>query len=167
MEINWANDTRKLSQLKPQRDNPRQIVKAQAKRLVESWHKFNQPDVISIGPDDTIYNGHQRYYVWLVAYGKDFEVAVRVASRPLTRREWQEFTVLMHEGATGEWDFDALADWDGVDLDDLVGWGFSLDNLFGSGLFVPDFQPVDESEQPRLDQKKPVTCPECGALFTT
>jgi hypothetical protein len=30
---------------------------------------------------------------------------------------------------------------------------------------VPNFQPVDESEQPRIDQKKPVICPECGHEF--
>jgi len=31
---------------------------------------------------------------------------------------------------------------------------------------VPDFQPVGIDEQGRLDQKKPVTCPECGHEFT-
>jgi hypothetical protein len=30
---------------------------------------------------------------------------------------------------------------------------------------VPDFQPVGVDEQGRLDQKKPVTCPECGHEF--
>ncbi|MGD8500064.1 MAG: hypothetical protein PVJ86_05425 [Phycisphaerales bacterium] len=34
-----------------------------------------------------------------------------------------------------------------------------------AGVIVPDFQPVDIGEQPRLDQKKPVICPECGAEF--
>lgn len=28
---------------------------------------------------------------------------------------------------------------------------------------VPDFQPVSGDEQPRLDRKKPVYCPHCGA----
>lgn len=31
---------------------------------------------------------------------------------------------------------------------------------------VPDFQPVGIEEQGRLDQKKPVICPECGHEFT-
>ena len=30
----------------------------------------------------------------------------------------------------------------------------------------PDFQPVDIYGQPRLDQKKPVKCPQCGAEFS-
>jgi ParB family chromosome partitioning protein len=33
------------------------------------------------------------------------------------------------------------------------------------GLTPPDFAPVDMSEQPRLDQKSPITCPECGHEF--
>ena len=32
---------------------------------------------------------------------------------------------------------------------------------------VPNFEPVGEDEQGRLDQKKPVVCPECGHEFTT
>lgn len=34
-----------------------------------------------------------------------------------------------------------------------------------AGIVPPDFVPVDASEQPRLDQKKPVTCPHCGMEF--
>lgn len=132
--LTWTNGTRKLSELTPQRDNPRQIRKEKAKRLVKSWHKFNQPDVISIGPDNKIYNGHQRFYVWQAAYGNGFEVAVRIASRPLTKREWQEFTVLMHEGTVAEWDFDTLANWEGIDVGDLVEWGFDEEFLLGAWL---------------------------------
>lgn len=35
-----------------------------------------------------------------------------------------------------------------------------------AGITPPDFEPVDASEQPRLDQKKPITCPHCGEEFT-
>lgn len=31
---------------------------------------------------------------------------------------------------------------------------------------TPNFQPVGIDEQPRLDQKKPVTCPQCGNVFS-
>jgi len=42
--------------------------------------------------------------------------------------------------------------------------GFSLDEL--NDMFViPTFEPVDKNEQPRLDQKKPVKCPNCGTEF--
>lgn len=35
------------------------------------------------------------------------------------------------------------------------------------GIIPPDFEPVGVDEQPRLDQKKPIACPECGHEFTT
>lgn len=35
-----------------------------------------------------------------------------------------------------------------------------------AGIVPPDFAPVDASEQPRLDQKAPITCPHCGEEFT-
>ena len=35
-----------------------------------------------------------------------------------------------------------------------------------SGAIIPDFEPVGIDEQGRLDQKKPVICPECGHEFT-
>ena len=44
--------------------------------------------------------------------------------------------------------------YDGDDLDDLL------------AELNPNFLPTDE-EPPRLDQKAPVTCPECGHEFTT
>jgi hypothetical protein len=34
------------------------------------------------------------------------------------------------------------------------------------GIGLPQFDPVSEDEQGRLDQKKKVTCPECGHEFT-
>jgi hypothetical protein len=49
----------------------------------------------------------------------------------------------------------------GVDLGDWwQGW-----ELVDLGVTPPDFAPTDMSEQPRLDEKKRVTCPECGAEF--
>jgi len=131
--ITWTDETRRLRDLKPQEDNPREIKRDQAERLVKSWHKFGQPDVISINPDNTILNGHQRYHVWGAAYGMDFEVAVRVASRQFTRREWQEYTVVSHEGAVGGWNWEGLAEWEGVGVEDLVGWGFDEATLLGAG----------------------------------
>lgn len=46
---------------------------------------------------------------------------------------------------------DLLASFDGADLDALLGG--------------PAFSPEDAGDQPRLDEKKMVTCPQCGAEF--
>jgi len=161
-DIEWRNETRKLADLKPQENNPRQITKPQAERLLKSWHKFSQVDTLAVGPDGEIYNGHQRYYVLLAAYDDpQMEVDVRVASRALSRREWQELTVLLHEGATGGWDWDALANWEGVDVGDLVEWGFSEEALLGAGIGLEtiEFPEYDESI---ADEVEYIECPECG-----
>lgn len=165
-DITWTNETRKLSQLIPWEHNPRLTRHEQAERMVDSLDTFGQVQTIAIGPDDGIYDGHQRKFVWSAAeqFGPDYEVDVRVSSRELTERERQQLVVYLHKGATGEWDFDELANWD-VEIDDLLEWGFSEYDLELATIKIPDFQPVDESEQPRLDQKKPVTCPECGHEF--
>jgi len=161
--ITWANERRKLSDLKPQEDNPRQIKKEQAERLVKSFDEFDQVETIAVNPDGTILNGHQRYYVLQAAYpGNEYEVDVRVASRELSRREWQKMTVYLHEGATGEWDWDALAEWDGVGVEDLVEFGFDEETLLGAGIGLEnvEFPEYDESVD---DDVKYITCPKCGA----
>ena len=162
-DITWTNERRKLSDLVPWPRNPRQIRQDQAKRLNESLADFAQVETIAIGPENEIYNGHQRLNVWAAEHGPDFEVAVRVSSRELSEKERERLTVLLHKGAAGEWDFDILAN--EFELDELLEWGFSELDLQIAGALVPDFEPVDESEQPRLDQKAPVTCPECGHEF--
>lgn len=64
-------------------------------------------------------------------------------------------------------DFDAeqlFADMQaGLPLDQL--WRKDeLDELL-AGLVAPNFEPVGIDQQPRLDQKAPVTCPHCGEEF--
>lgn len=146
-DITWTNATRRLADLIPRQNNPRQIRKPQAERLVKSRHKFGQFENITTQPDGKINNGHQRYYVWLAAFGDDFEVDVKVASRNLTEREWQEMTVLAHEGTNAEWDWDCLAGWDGVDVGDLVEWGFDEKALLGNWS-AADFLGVAKDAQP-------------------
>jgi hypothetical protein len=68
----------------------------------------------------------------------------------------------------GDWEFSALADLL-TELNtgafDMELTGFDEDELSSLMGWTPDFEPVDESEQPRLDEKKKVTCPECGCCF--
>lgn len=49
----------------------------------------------------------------------------------------------------------------GVDLSGM----WTQPELEYLGVVTPTFSPVDESEQPRLDQKAPITCPHCGMEF--
>src|SRR3990172_3724511 len=139
--VYWTNEKRKLSQLKPWPRNPRQIKSDQAKRLGESFDQFGQVETLAIGPDGEIYNGHQRLNVLMAEHGADYEVDVRVASRPLTEKEREKLTVYLHKGAAGEWDFDMLAN--GFEFGELLDWGFDEKELLGL-----DFGEDEPAEDP-------------------
>jgi len=137
-DLTWTNSTRRLSDLVPWEKNPRQIKDAGAKRLVESMDQFGQIHAIAIGPGDEIYDGHQRSFVWAACerYGPDFEVDVRVASRPLTEPEREKLVIFLHSGATGSYDWEILSAWDsttlkswGLDEGQLRGWNDDAANL--------------------------------------
>jgi hypothetical protein len=119
--LTWHEERRRLGDLRARPDNPRQIGEDEARRLVRSYGEYEQPVPMLVNPDGTLLDGHQRLDVWLAEYGPEFEVDVRIPSRPLTQREWQRLTVYLHRGATGSWDWDKLAAWDG---DDMLEWGF-------------------------------------------
>ena len=125
--IVWTNEKRRLGDLIPWPRNPRQIKKAEAARLAESLDDFGQVDVFALGPDNQLYNGHQRLAVWSLEHGPDYEVDVRVSSRPLSEKERERLTVLLHRGAAGSWDFDLLAN--EFDADELIAWGFEAYEL--------------------------------------
>jgi len=150
-KITWANEKRKLSELVPWERNPRQITDKQAKRLEESFEQFGQVEIIAIGPENQIYNGHQRLKVLSQKYGSNYEVDVRVASRALTEKEREKLTIFLHKGAAGDWDFDVLAN--EFELDDLLNWGFEpkeLDLDLWAGDPPEDVEPqIDKAEELR------------------
>jgi hypothetical protein len=121
--LTWTNETRRLGDLIPWSRNPRQIRKAEAERLAQSLDEFGQIHPIAIAPDGTILDGHQRQQVWSASrqFWPEYQVDVRVASRPLTEHEHQKRVAMLHAGTVGGWDWDALASWD---MGDLSEWGF-------------------------------------------
>lgn len=138
MAITWTTERRKLRELNPWPRNPRQIRGEQAKRLAESVDTFGQVETLAVGPDNELYNGHQRLNVLAEQYGPDYEVDVRVASRTLSEKEREKLTVFLHKGAAGEWDFDVLAN--EFEIDELLDWGFKS---FELGL-ENDIDPFEE-----------------------
>jgi len=151
-KITWSNEKRKLSELVPWERNPRQITDKQAKRLEESFEQFGQVEIIAIGPENQIYNGHQRLKVLSQKYGADYEVDVRVASRALTEKEREKLTIFLHKGAAGSFDVDILAN--NFELDDLLDWGFDkqeLDLDLWAGEPPEDVEPqIDKAEELRI-----------------
>lgn len=72
-----------------------------------------------------------------------------------TEGQRREFIIKDNVGF-GEWDWDRLEnEWDAGELSE---WGVDVPKM-------PDFEPVPMDEQPRLDEKTPVTCPKCGHEF--
>jgi len=142
--IYWTNERRRLGELVPWPINPRQIKKAEAERLNQSLDEFSQVETIAIGPENQVYNGHQRLNVWMQEHGPDFEVDVRVASRHLGEDERKKLTVFLHKGAAGEWDFDLLAN--NFEVDDLLDWGFDEKEL-DLDLWATDEPPEDPGAQ--------------------
>jgi len=128
MDIQWTNEKRRLGDLIPRPDNPRQILEADAERLERSLAEFGQVQTIAIEADGTLVDGHQRAQVWAAAqkFGDDYEVDVRVASRKLSDQERQALVIALHGGASGSWDWDALALFD---FDTVSEWGFDNDLL--------------------------------------
>jgi hypothetical protein len=160
-KLTWTNETRKLSQLIPWPRNPRFIKEAQVKRLQESREEFGQPEPILIGPDNELYNGHQRLKSWMVKFG-DIDVDVRVSNRPLTEKEREKLTVYLHKGATGEFDFDILAN--EFELDDLLAWGFEPFELGLGADIETDYEPTESDSKGRTDYVFSVPSEESGSI---
>lgn len=146
--ITWTTERRKLRDLQPWPRNPRQIKTDQAKRLVQSFAEFGQVETIAIGPNNEVYNGHQRVNVLMDKHGPEYEVEVRVSSRALTEKEREKLTVYLHKGAAGDWDWDALSEWDAPDLLD---WGFDANELEVHGFEFEEENPK-EDPGPQVDR---------------
>lgn len=145
--ITWTNEKRKLSQLIPWKRNPRQIKGAEVTRLQESLIEFGQVEPTAIGPDNELYNGHQRLKSWAAKFG-DIEIDVRVSSRALTEKEREKLTVYLHKGAAGEWNFDTLAN--EFEVGELLEWGFMEFDL-GIQPEKPDYEELWK-DMPEFEQ---------------
>lgn len=167
----WTNVTVPLSSLVPWDKNPRTMTKRQAQRLLKSWAELGQFQTVAIGPGGEVYDGHQRLSALLAAYGGEYAVDARQSDRALDDDERQALTLAANVPA-GAWDWNTLAGWDtdtltkwGMDGETLATWNHDAANLREMLSVPPDFSPVDVSEQGRLDQKSPITCPHCGMEF--
>lgn len=167
MTTTWTPCTVKLADLRPWADNPRMSTKKQAQRLLDSWKRFGQVQTIAIGPDNEVYDGHQRLSALLTVHGSEYTVDARRCSRALSDEERRALVVTLHAGAVGSWDWDALSGWDAGELQE---WGFDGDTLtnwqkdvtaLGTMLQSegPEFPEYDESVADGIELCR---CPTCG-----
>lgn len=155
-KIKWSNVDIALGKLNPWEHNPKGISKLRAERLLEYWQRIGQFQSIAIGPNNEVYDGHQRLTVLKAAFGDEYKVAARRSSRALTEDERKELVVSAHAGTTGQWDWDTLANWDadllvdwGLDNEAIEGWQDAItavSELMTSGINVKDDKLFEKHE---------------------
>ena len=155
---------RKISDLRKLEGNPRVIRDKQFKTLCQSIK--DNPDYFEARPcilsnrtgEFVIIAGNQRYEA--AKYLKLKEVPTFLIEGLTEAREKE--IIIRDNISNGEFDMSALAnEWSDLPL---VEWGIDLPDDW---MKSPDFAPGTEADQGRLDEKKPITCPECGHVFTT
>lgn len=152
----WRTERVRLSELMPWPRNPRKINDAQSARLLNSFDEFGQVELIALGPNREVYNGHQRLKVLSAKHGPDFELEARVCSRELSETEREKLTIYLHKGAAGEFDLELLLkEWDPVQLD---AWGMP-------DLNIPDVAEDEWKEMPEFDGT-PRSFARVSVLFT-
>lgn len=172
----------KLTDIIPSDYNPRKISDADAKKLSKSLKEFGLVDPIIINLKNYhIIGGHQRFNTLLDNYfdtNKDDtyqllklgDIGYVFKDTKLTVKDsnHEKALNLALNKISGEWDLPKLEplledlSLTGLDLD-LT--GFDETDLEELNLTEPVFEPVDVEDEPRLDMKKKVVCPECGHEF--
>lgn len=122
--MKWNYVKRKIDELRPQQKNPRKISKIQKDQIKSSLDKFGCAQPIVINKDGTILGGHQRFYLLRSKGAK--EVDCMQAQDQLDEKLVDELTIRLNKNV-GSFDFDLLAN--GYDPQDLINWGFDMEEL--------------------------------------
>lgn len=128
-KIKWSTQRVKIKDLKPAEYNPRQMTKKQAEDLSKSLERFSLADPIVINKNNTIIGGHQRINILKAKYGDDYIVDVRVPNRLLSKQEEVELNLRLNKNL-GEWDWDALVNFDENLLKEVGFENKELDKIF-------------------------------------
>ena len=137
----------KISEVKPNPNNPRLIKDDKFKKLVKSIQEF--PDMLNVRPivvnkDMIVLGGNMRLKA--IKEAGHTEVAVEIVD--WTEEKQKEFIVKDNVGY-GEWDWDDLANnWDAQELTD---WGLDIPNFTNND--------IKEKQDNTINV---LTCPNCG-----
>ena len=155
-----------IDKLIPYVNNTRKHSEKQITQIASSIKEFGFNNPVLIDKDHGIIAGHGR-----VEAGRKLGLDKIPCVRLEHLSEGQKKAYIIADNKIAEnatWDNDllkveleSLKDLD-IDLDILGFEDFEIDNI----LIEPEFEPIDQEEQPRLDEKKKVMCPECECEFT-
>jgi len=150
----------KLSTLKPNPDNPRTISEERVEKLAKSIEEF--PKMMELRPivvdeKGVILGGNMRFEAILRSGKKEIPNTWVKSATKLSEDERRRFIIEDNVGF-GDWGYDALADWDSVEL---LAWGVSPEVV--DMAHTPEFEPDTGEGQSELDKEaRLVKCPECG-----
>ena len=139
--MEWKSETRLISDLLPNVNNPRRISTHMAEKLKESLAKFGVCSPIQVNLDGKIIGGHQRAKV-LQQLGIK-EVEVKVPNRELTKDEADQLNLMLNK-VGGDFDDEILANC------------FDLDLVLDSGFTEKDLQ-IDQIEGEESDGQKKIS----------
>ena len=154
-------EQRAIEALVPYARNSRTHSDAQIAQIAASIREFGFTNPVLVDKDGGIIAGHGRVMAARKLGLKDVPC---IALGHLTDAQKRAYVIADNKLALNAgWDEELLA----VEFSDLLSEGFDLELTgFAPGeTSTPDFAPGTEEDQGRLDQKKPVTCPNCGHEF--
>ena len=128
-----------ITDIHPNKDNPRTIDKGKLKKLQQSIKDF--PEMLKLRPvvvdkDNIILGGNMRYQA---AKNNGEQYIYVIKAENLTEEQKKEF-IVKDNVSFGEWDYDMLAN--EYDLDILTEWAVD----------IPDYLGEDEEEQEELEE---------------
>lgn len=149
--IQWVEETRRLSELRPFERNPRNITESQFDKLVQSIVQDGYHSRIKITMDGRLIGGHQRIKA-LKKLGFE-DVKVLVPDREIDDEAFKRIC-LRDNHNNGTWDMDILGD------------DYDLEFLRSVGLHeVMNIPPMDDGLGDEKPGKKMVCCPQCQHVF--
>ena len=155
------------NKLKPfQPDDFKNMSKEQLDKLKESFKKNGFASPFSVWEDkEDLYclDGHTRVKAFNLLEDEGVIIPKMLPANFVDCKNKKEAkkAVLIYNSHYADIDRDSMFEFvKDMDLDEL-----NTEIDIGIDFIVPDFMPVDMEEQPRLDEKKKVICPECGHEF--
>jgi len=117
-DIQWGECKVKLGDVVTWDENPRYTTDKELQIIRDSFTKLNQFQPLVIGPNNELYDGHQRVRALLPVLGEDYEVTAYRSSRALDDDERR--LLALYSRQIGRWNWDILKAWD-LDLLSLAG----------------------------------------------
>lgn len=167
----------KIEKFRPQRRNLNRHKQRGMGTLETSMRRRGYVAPITATADGEVIDGSARLETSAIVFGDDVLVVHHDGTKPVIMvrddiasadsPEAREISIAANRVAelNLDWDIEELLVdvQSGVDVAGLFDQS-ELDALMAE-LVTPNFSPVGIEDQPRLDQKSPVTCPHCGESF--